>query len=356
MSVDSLQAALRRSMPLTRMLDYGMDYVDATRIHADVEAGAAWDRSAEDLAATQLEAANAAAGAGLRLAAGERFRAAGVSLVFAQMALNFDDDRKRELYAGLVSCFQRAAAQELGIELDRVCIPYRDSELVCWSVSPRAVGPAPVVIVVGGQSGWGCAYLPLAETLARRGMATLLAELPGQGETRLFNDLYLDERVDEALAAVAEHALASTRFGDRVGVWGNSFGGLFAALAAARHDHITACCVNGAYARPRIPEFRMAAEQGAAMIGREAVDARVEAVFDALRLDPRQERIGCPVLILHGGADPLIRREDQEPFAAAGSEPTWLEWEDGEHTIYNHARERAALVADWFAAALGVPA
>ncbi|MNT82280.1 hypothetical protein D3C72_2219920 [compost metagenome] len=35
--------------------------------------------------------------------------------------------------------------------------------------------------------------------------------------------------------------------------------------------------------------------------------------------------------------------------AATNPDVTLRVWEDGEHTIYNHASERTAFVADWFA-------
>ncbi|WP_369646522.1 hypothetical protein [Variovorax sp. V118] len=35
--------------------------------------------------------------------------------------------------------------------------------------------------------------------------------------------------------------------------------------------------------------------------------------------------------------------------AATNPDVTLRVWEDGEHTIYNHAAQRTAFVADWFA-------
>jgi hypothetical protein len=51
----------------------------------------------------------------------------------------------------------------------------------------------------------------------------------------------------------------------------------------------------------------------------------------------------------------LVRLEDQQPFldAAVNPDATLRVWDDGEHTIYNHAAERTAFVADWFAQRLG---
>ncbi|MGI3224232.1 hypothetical protein ACRJ4B_10110 [Streptomyces sp. GTA36] len=72
--------------------------------------------------------------------------------------------------------------------------------------------------------------------------------------------------------------------------------------------------------------------------------------MDGLRFDPDEHRIGCLLLLLHGGRAPLARYEDQEPFLSAADPATWTVriWPDGEHTLYNHAAERDALTGDWF--------
>uniref|UniRef100_UPI0031E1FEEB hypothetical protein n=1 Tax=Streptomyces hawaiiensis TaxID=67305 RepID=UPI0031E1FEEB len=75
------------------------------------------------------------------------------------------------------------------------------------------------------------------------------------------------------------------------------------------------------------------------------------AVLDALRFDLMRHPIACPVLVLHGGADPLVADPAiQVPFArAAGARSDLRPWPDGEHTLHNHAAERDATVADRFA-------
>jgi pimeloyl-ACP methyl ester carboxylesterase len=138
-----------------------------------------------------------------------------------------------------------------------------------------------------------------------------------------------------------------------VGLWGNSFGGLFAALTAAADQRIFACCINGAPPRCEEPPFRAAAEQLAAMFGR----ADLSGVRDAMRalaFDPTSAPLREPVLILEGGADPLAPLGSQAVFRSGNRDPRsrTLTWPDGEHTIYNHAAQRNATAAGWFAEAL----
>lgn len=78
------------------------------------------------------------------------------------------------------------------------------------------------------------------------------------------------------------------------------------------------------------------------------------ATLRQLRFDPSRQPIGCPVLVLHGGADPLVDRGQAQAFAGASARGRLESWPDGEHTIYNHADERDALVGDWLAEVLSL--
>ncbi|MGH3585618.1 MAG: alpha/beta hydrolase family protein, partial [Pseudonocardia sp.] len=163
----------------------------------------------------------------------------------------------------------------------------------------------------------------------------------------------LDVDVRAAYSALVTYVRDRGELGPRVGLWGNSFGGLFAATTAASDPRVAAVCVNGAPARPRLLDFRTFAEQAGAMLGT-TDPAAIQRNFDRLA-HTDTDRIGCPLLVLHGGADPLITPADQQPFLDAATHPstTLRTWKDGEHTMYNHADERTAYVADWFADTLG---
>jgi alpha-beta hydrolase superfamily lysophospholipase len=344
----SATLALQRAMPMTRLLDCGMDYADAARLLQRTSEGHAWDLEAESLAAAQLARAASAAQRG-QMATALDCQAWGIAnLVFAQMALNFDTPRKRALYQQLAQA-SRQLAQWSGKQIERVELPFVGAHLIGWLVRPQVDKILGTVVLFGGQSGWGMAYLPIARALARRGVATLLAEGPGQGETRLTQGIYLDIDVTGAYQQFVSYAANDPSLG-AVGIWGNSIGGLWAAKTAAADARIQACCVNGAFAHPRLLPFRTFTEQAAAMLGNED-QAAIQRNFDRLRLRPGHDRIACPLLVLHGGEDPLIALEDQQPFldAASSDKVTFKAWPDGEHTLYNHANERTQLVADWFA-------
>lgn len=347
--LDPAVAALHRAMPYTRLVDCGMNPADARNLLASTAAGQGWAEAAEGLANARSTAAQSALAAGHRLTAAQSARWAAGAALFAQMAENEDTPRKRRFYRRYVHLVSQVAElTEPAIE--RIELPYRNGRLVGWLRLPRSGQAAATVIVWGGLSGWGAAYLRAADALTARGLACLLAEGPGQGEPRLNDRLHMDEHVTDGFARFLDAVEADARLGDAVGVQGNSFGGLFAAHLAAQDKRIAACVVNGAPATPRLPPFRTALAQFAAAFGADSED-QLTTVLDRLRFDPARHRIGCPVLVLHGGADPLVPEPGiQAPFAeAAGPRGQLCSWPGGEHTLYNHAAERDATVADWFA-------
>jgi alpha-beta hydrolase superfamily lysophospholipase len=205
------------------------------------------------------------------------------------------------------------------------------------------------------MSGWSTAYRAMAEALCRHGLDCLLVDGPGQGDSRLEGGVFADADVHAGFSRFVDYILERTP-GRPVGIWGNSFGGLFAALTAVRDRRISACCINGAPARAEIPSFRTAQEQLAALFGvRDA--AELEHVLPALAFDGPRAPLTCATLVLEGGADPLVPAGTQQSFLAGNRHPlSRLEtWPDGEHTIYNHAAARNALAAEWFVTALQPP-
>lgn len=351
-AIAKANAAHQRAMSMPRLLDYGMDFADATALFARTGAGEAWHEVAAQLGRERLSRADRAETEGLAFTAAEERQRAIAALVFAQMAFNFDVPEKRALYDELVSVCH-ALGRVSDLPFARCEASFGDRRLIGWLVRPLSSRAAGTVVLFGGQSGWGIAYLPVARALARRNLATLLVEGPGQGETRMEQGIYLDVDTDAAYSAWIDVILDDPTLGTP-GIWGNSYGGLWAARTAAHDKRIAACCVNGSFATPGILPFRSAFEQSTAMLGTEDRDA-LEANFARLRFDPTAMRIDCPLLVLHGGADPLVNLPDQQPFLeAATGEATLKTWPDGDHTIYNHSFDRTTLVADWFAARLAL--
>jgi alpha-beta hydrolase superfamily lysophospholipase len=346
----------RRAMPLQRLIGNGMEYADAHALHALVESGVHWIEAGEWLAERNLALARRALGAEQVATARSHFHHASACLRFAQVAIPRDTPRKLGLYRRMVDAFG-AAASLTDPPIRKLEIAWRGGVLSGWLMLPSAEAMAPVVIQFGGFDGWREEYHRGAEYLVERGVAVLLVDLPGQGETRLFHGLYMDERVHEAVTAIVDHLLALPMLEQRVGIWGNSMGGCIAALASIRDERIAACCVNGGTVSPielveRYPRF---SEKIEALTGR-ADPEEAAAIVRRFDLGKDLPRLACPLLQLHSVPDQVFllanaRRIHDE---AASEDKTLVVWEDGDHCLYNHTHEKNGLVADWFAQRLGV--
>ncbi|MGK2316331.1 alpha/beta hydrolase family protein [Gordonia rhizosphera] len=342
-------AALHRAMSYARLTDGGMNPADARILLAETAAGDDWTQTASSLSDRRADAAALALVRGQHRTAELMQRWAVGAALFAQMAENTDTDLKRSLYGRYVDQTRQLAALPTPV-LERIETPYRTGRLTGWLRLPRSGCAEATVIMWGGLTGWGAAYLRSADALAERGVACLLAEGPGQGEPRLRDGLHVDTDTVAGFARFVDVVAADPRMGDAIGVQGNSSGGLFAAHLAAIDDRIRACVVNGAPAAPTLPRFRSAREQLAAEVGT-SDDDEINYILAGLRFDPHSHPIRCPVLVLHGGSDPLVASPDlQQPFVdAAGDRGELRIWSDGDHALHNHAEERDAFTADWFA-------
>ena len=347
-SAEKLLAAHWRSMTPARMTDYGVQPDDIARLQSMTATGLSWDVVAESLADDQEHRARIALESGHRVTAIEAYRAAAADVIFAQMAFNHDTPRKRQLYDRLSSMLT-TVSEIPGSRLEKIEPEFGSKHLVGWVVRPPGGDALGTVVVFGGQSGWGAAYWRHADALAARGFATILAEGPGQGETRLRHEVFLDVDVPAAYSRFVDVVEQDPSLGSAVGIFGNSLGGLYAALTAAADSRVRACCINGAPARPALLGHRSFDEQAAAMLGTDDSE-RISANFRRLAYDPHRQHISCPVLVLHGGEDVLFGLDAQQPFLdGAGADQTLRVWPDGHHTIYNHCEERTSFVADWFA-------
>jgi alpha-beta hydrolase superfamily lysophospholipase len=344
-----------RAMPASRLLSNGMEYADAQTLFQMVSAGVDWIEAGTWLGERNLRVAHKSLENGYRVTARTYFRSASACFRVAQTAIVPDTEPKKHLYRRLVDAFADAAALD-DRPVEHWTTSYGSGQLCGWLMRPSAPKPAPVVIVFGGFDGWREEHHASAVTLVDRGLSVLLVDAPGQGETRLFHNLFLAGDVHRAFSRMIEALNGDARVGGRFGIWGNSFGGCLAARAAIADKRFIACCVNGGASRPlefpeKYPRFFSKVE---AMVGGSGV-VHAAAVLESIDLAPWLHKLDCPLLQLHSEADPVFSLENARQIhdRAASADKTLLVWKDGDHCIYNHANERNCAVADWFCERLG---
>lgn len=349
--------AARRAMPMQRLLGNGMDFAAAAALHAMAERRVPWTEGAYWLGEAALGRAEAARRAGHALTARTAFFRAAACFRFAQSPMVRDTPEKREVYRRALDAFARGAALAHP-PYGKLAVPHRGGALHGWLMRPPGVARPPCVVIFGGADGWREEYHDGALALLARGVAALLLDGPGQGETRILGGMHLHPGVEAAFSAAVGCLLEYPLLGGQVGIWGNSLGGTFAARTAASDPRLAACCVNGGSAGPvevldRFPRF---VERIKAMLGSDDA-GQARTALEGLALLPGSPdgrgpgRIGCPLLVLHGGADAIFAADGARRILDLADHPDaqLVLWDDGDHCIYNHSEEKHCLVADWFA-------
>ena len=350
---DKVTEAQLRAAPLERLLAYGLEPSDALCLRALVGQGSSWTDAGLRVAHAQLAAARTAELAGLTAAGRQHLLAAAVAANVAQLMMAGNSEQRRDIYRLSADARGRWLAGQggQGGQAGQLEVPGADGELDVTWLRPAAPGPAPVVAIWGGTSGWGIVYRKCAQALLDVGIAVALVELPGQGLPRLLHGAVLGPGFN-ATAGRLVAALRDAPFSDgRVGLWGQSMGGLLAAQVASRVPGVSACCVTGGPATPsRTPRpFTRPRQLWADMLGQPVPEGAGPSGQGAEFDFAEGQRIGCPVLVIHGGRDPLVTEQESAAFAAAGADPSRLViWPDEGHCVYGRSAERDVLVAAWF--------
>lgn len=349
-------AALRRAMSLARLVGNGMAPPDASELHDRSSRGEGWVEIAIELSDRDRGQALRALARGEPEVARRHLLEASAASRAAQAPLRDADRRKACLYARMVDDYARAG--QLGRPpVERVEVPWRSRRLSGWLHRPRDVVRPPVVLVVGGIDAWREEFSHGAAELLERGVAVLLFDPPGQGESRVLEQLHMDADVVGALRLAVDHVLGADDLASVCGVWGNSMGGYLAAALASCDERIAACCVTGGSVFPaethiRFPRFLAKVQD---LLGIHAAE-RADAVMRGFTLErPALRRLTCPLLVQHGAKDPVFRITNARPIhdLAGSADRTWQVWADGDHCVDNHAAEKFRRVGEWFASRIG---
>lgn len=261
--------------------------------------------------------------------AASSFRRAALARQWAVAFLPWHDERRVASLRMSVQLFEEFARLSHPPILRRE-IPFEETAFPAWLVRPQATGRAPCVIYLPGWDSTKEQGIGLAAALAERGIATLLCDVPGVGETVLERGLV--NRLDEetAGAAALDDLLREPRLVDpeRIGVVGSSLGGYRAARFAAFEPRLRAAVVWGAIWDFGRAWRRQIERPGSALptsldhalfvTGSRTVE-EVTARLDAWKLDGIAQRITCPLLVLHGADDTQIPVADAERLYAAAA-------------------------------------
>ena len=208
----------------------GVDASDYARITTGIERWDEWCEAWSAAADEHVFLAKASADAGHARSAGEAYARAATYYHFAKFLFVHDLQQSAVAHGSAVAALELAAPL-LRPAGRRVVIPFEVGTLAGLLRTPGGPGPHPTVLLVAGLDSAKEEFREIERAFLDRGMATFAFDGPGQGEGEVFA---LRPEWEEVGRVVVQYLRGLTEVdGERMGVWGVSLGGFYAARIAS---------------------------------------------------------------------------------------------------------------------------
>ncbi|HUY42984.1 MAG TPA: alpha/beta fold hydrolase [Acidimicrobiales bacterium] len=328
----------------------GVDATDYARITSGLEHWDDWCAAWSDAAEIHLDL-------GERALEQERFRSAGEALARASVYFHFakflfvhDLDQARRAHERAADALTLALPY-LDPPGTRHVIPFENASLVGVFRSPDPTRAMPTVLLIAGLDSTKEEFREVERTFHERGMATFALDGPGQGEAEWELPIRPDwEVVGEAVFDYL--ARLPSVDATRVGVWGVSLGGYYAArIASANLPFVATIALSGPFSFGDAwvnlnPLTRHAFQVRSFSTTPEEAERRAHT----LSLEGLAEKISSPLLTIMGERDRLFSWKEGERLANEASGPSeLLVLADGNHGCANVVYRHRPYAADWMA-------
>ncbi len=228
-----------------------------------------------------------------------------------------DDRRRLEMnnpFSRSVASFERAG-KYLNHPMEKVQIALDGASLPAYLFLPRKNGRSPALIFLNDfETTKEEQYFALAKAAAKRGIATLCVDGPGQGESLRVRGLKMSFASETFVPQLVTYLQQRSEIDmGKIGLVGWGLGGYMAARAAAHENRISFCVVWSA-----LVDLESVFDTLSRVLSRETLVNLLFAMgFSDMRESREKlkgmrlaadtiERIACPVYILHGREDPFL--------------------------------------------------
>jgi 2,6-dihydroxypseudooxynicotine hydrolase len=337
-----------------RFMANGVDPGDFARVTAAIEDWSGWCAGWRQAAAVHERLGRAALDDGRTRSAGAHLAQAAVYYHFAKFLFVQDMAQLRAAHTAAVRCLTDALPY-LDPPGERVEIPFDGSVLPGIVRRPKTGGPTGIVVMISGLDSAKEELRATEALFLDRGLATFAVDGPGQGEAEYGLAIRPDWEVPGGAILDAVARLPGVDPA-RIGIWGVSLGGYYAARLASGDRRVRACvslCGPFSFGATwdQLPElsreaFRVRSKAATAK------EARQRA--DELTLAGRACQLAAPLLVVAGQRDRIIpweqaRRLADEAGGEAGGEAELLLLAEGNHGCANLPQHHRPYTADWMA-------
>jgi dienelactone hydrolase len=338
-----------------RFIANGVDYSDFRRVTSGITHWDEWCARWCEAAGVHEELGRAALERGNGRSAGGHLAQAAVYFHFGKFMFVQNLDEMRAAHRRGVACLQDALPH-LDPPGERIEIPFGGTVLPAILRRPAGPGPHPVVIMIPGLDSAKEEFRPTEDTFLSRGLATLSVDGPGQGEAEYELAIRGDWEVPAAAIVDAVTGLPGID-PDRIGMWGVSLGGYYAARAASGEHRLRACIsLCGPYCLGDIWDGLPELSRNAFLVRSKSASAEAaRAAASQLSMAGRATGLTMPLLIIAGKRDRIFPWQDaQRLHEEAGRTSELMLIEDGNHGCANVTYRHRPYGADWMARQLAV--
>ena len=338
-----------------RFVSSGVPLTDFEEVTAGISRWDEWCAAWSARGAIHEEIGRQALADGFRLSAGEHLTRAAMCYHFGKFMFVHDLEQMKRAHRKVIEC-RGLALPLLPIPGERVEIPYQGKRLAGVLRKPAGAGRPPVVVMCVGLDSTKEEMDGYENTFLARGMATLSFDGPGQGEAEY--DIPIRGDYEVAVKAVVDYIETRTDLdAGRVGLWGVSLGGYYAARAAAFEKRVKACIsLSGPYNWVETFDGRNELSREAFRVRShcKTMDEAREAA-KKLTLEGVAKKITCPIFVVGGELDNLTPPHNAKRIAAEVAGPCeLLIVKGGNHVANNRRYQFQTQTADWMGQQLGV--
>jgi dienelactone hydrolase len=333
-----------------RFFANGVDPSDFARVTAAIQEWDLWCDAWCAAAAEHEGLGRTALDSGLTLSGGAHLAQAAVYYHFAKFMFVQDLRQLRTAHEAAVRCLNDALPH-LDPPGERVSIPFDGAELAAILRRPAGPGPHPLVILIAGLDSAKEEFGATEEFFLDRGMATFSVDGPGQGEAEY--DLAIRPDWEVPGAAIIDVVAALPGIDPaRIGIWGVSLGGYYAARLASGDARVRACiALCGPFSLGEIwnqlPELSRAAFR---VRSKSATEQEACLRAGELTMASRASLITAPLLVIAGKKDRIFPWQDARRLSQeAGGRPELLLLQEGNHGCANVTYLHRPYGADWMA-------
>jgi 2,6-dihydroxypseudooxynicotine hydrolase len=346
----SLRLGAARAMPgwaKLQFLNCGVDADDLDRVLGGITSLPGWVDAWESAGREHEALARRSLAAGRSTEAREQFLKASAAFNFAQYVLFLDVRRKRSLHEACVNAYAQAAPL-LDPPARPFEVPFRRRIMRGYLRVPAGPGPHPVVVMFHGTNSVKEELHWWSNALLARGLATVMFDGPGFGETFHRLSMVAEPRpVGLAIVnAVQAHPDLDT---GALAFFGQSLGGYMAIRMAAYDPRIKAvAAVSPPYSADVYWNVTLSSlrRELAALYGLE--ESEMGREIHRITLAAWLERLRCPLFVSGGGRDLITPGEEAwRIYEEARCEREIAYYPHGGHDCFNVLSDLRPRIAAW---------